>query len=523
MIQFNSVIPVLFKGYALLAPELLLIIAAGWALFADRLPGRDRAAAAIAAVLVLISGLIMGCTAKNTTLFAQKLIFTSDSRLGSVALCALVFIWLVWTAAAGRGRTAEAVALVCLSLTGALLAIQAADVIVMLVAIELSAMPIYILIGYRRKRIAGLEGALKYFLLAMLTSLFLFYGASFVFGLVGTTSYGALPNLPNEPLATVALIFLFVGILAKMSAAPFHFWAPDAYAGAEPWSVAFAATVPKIAAGFVLVRLMIFLSAAQTQTPLLKWTLLIAAVLSMVIGSLSALTQKDVRRMMAYSGIVNTGYVMLALGLVGTAASSSGLVAAWLFLVAYALPTMGILLIVSSEGGRVADLIGLSRRRPLAAACLAICALSLVGIPPLVGFFGKFFIFIAGVAGSLLPFVILMVIVSVTSAFYYLRMLKAAFFDKPEDAQSEEPDLSEERYFGWLLDADDDEASASGSGSGEDAEGEDGSRHVPVTGVEPARKVSWGAEAAIVFCALLTLAAGPASGLIMAWLSNPRY
>ncbi|MCL2324279.1 MAG: NADH-quinone oxidoreductase subunit N [Actinomycetia bacterium] len=472
MVQFHTVVPLLFKGYALLFPEALLILAAFWALFATHLPGRDRGASIVAAVLVTVAGLITAFTAAGTALFGAKLLATTDTRFGGVALCALALIWLIWTATDGKGRTAEAVALVCLSLTGALLAIQAADLIILLLSLELSAMPIYVLIGYRRRRKRGLEGALKYFLLSMLTSLFLFYGASFAFGLVGTTSYAGLLNLPAEPLAAVVLIFMFVGILAKMSVAPFHFWAPDAYEGAQPWSVAFAATVPKVAASFVLVRLIAML---QGQADLLKWALLIAAVLSMLIGSLGALTQTDVRRMMAYSGVVNMGYVLVALGAAGTVVAGESLYFALFFTVAYALPTMGILLICASEGSKVSDLAGLSKRRPVAAGALAVSALSLVGVPPLMGFFGKFFIFLSGVASKLLPFVIIMVVFSVVSAFYYLRLIKAAFFDAPAGEEPEKP------------------------------------------------RASLGAELAVLLCALLTFGGGLASGLIMAWIISARY
>jgi len=503
MVQFHTVTPLLFKGYALLFPEALLIIAAAWALFADRLPGRDRGAAALAAGAALVAGVITGLTAADTALFGSKLIASinprdfSDSRFGGVALCVLALIWFIWTAAAGKGRTAEATALACLSLAGALLAIQAADLIVLLLALELSALPVYVLIGYRRGRAPGFEGALKYFLLSMLTSLFLFYGASFAFGLAGTTHYVGLQNLPREPLTAVVLIFMFVGIFAKMSAAPFHFWAPDAYAGAEPWSVAFAATLPKVAASFVLVRLMTVL---QLQSELLKWTLLIAAVLSMLVGVLGALTQKDIRRMMAYSGVANIGFVLLALGVVGTPVAGSGLYFALFFVVAYALPTMGILLIVASEGGSISALTGLSRRRPVAAGALVVCTLSLIGVPPLMGFFGKFFIFLAGVAGHLLPFVILMVVVSVISAFYYLRLVKAAFFDVPEETAP--ACLSDGQYFSWMLGI---------KGAGQ------------IEADRPARHTPLGAEFAVLLCALLTIAAGIGSSLIITWITKPPY
>ncbi|MCL2881823.1 MAG: NADH-quinone oxidoreductase subunit N [Coriobacteriia bacterium] len=502
MLQFHGVIPVIFKGYALIVPELLLIVAALWSLFSDRLPGKSRGAAAVAAFLVLCAGLITAFCAKGIALFGSKLILTSDARFGGVVLCLLALVWLVWTAAAGRGRTAEASALVCLSLAGALLATQAGDLIVLLLSLELCSMPVYVLIGYRHSRAKGLEGALKYFLLSVLTSLFMFYGASFVFGLAQTTSFGGLQTLSGEPLAIIAMLFLLIGIFAKMSVAPFHFWAPDAYEGAEPWVVAFAATVPKIAGGFVLVRLIAVLNA---QIVILRWPILIASVLCMLLGSLSALTQKDIRRMMAYGGVTVMGYALLLLGITDSQVVAIGWYFAMFFLATYGLPTMGILLISASEGGKISDLAGLSHRRPVAAAALVVFALSLIGIPPLMGFFGKLFIALAGIRGSLIPGVILMVVVSAISAFYYLRLVKAAFFDQPQEA----------------------ELPATVPETALEAEAETGNE-VEVEAAtaaddEPTRKVAWGAELAILLCAILTFVAGPAAGYLMTWMRTPPY
>ena len=505
MLQLHGVIPVIFKGYALVIPELLLIVAALWALFSDRLPGRGRGASVVAAVLVLLGGVVLGCTAAGTSIFGGKLLLTIDARFGGVVLCLLVLVWLIWTAAAGSGRTAEAVALVCLSLAGALLATQAADLIVLLLSLELTSQPVYVLIGYRHNRPKGLEGALKYFLLSILTSLFMFYGASFVFGLAQTTSFSKLQNLPSEPLAVVALLFLLVGIFAKMSVAPFHFWAPDAYEGAQPWVVAFAATMPKIAGGFVLVRLM---AALNAQIAILKWPILIASVLCMVLGSLGALTQKDIRRMMAYAGVTAMGYALLMLGIVNTQITVTGWYFTVFFLASYSLPTMGILLICASEGSKFSDLAGLSHRRPLVSGALVIFVLSLIGIPPLVGFFGKFFIALAGVAGGLLPFIVVMVIASVISAFYYLRLVKAAFFDVPKQAELPvAADVDGAQLFSQLLASDEPGAPESECEIAE----------------EPAKRVPVGAEFALLLCAVLTFLAGPASGLIMTWMRNPPY
>lgn len=412
-------------GYGLFIPELLLFIGVAWALFADRLPGGDRGAAALGAALAFGACAAAVLSTTDAALFGGAVEFDAVARFSRAGIALVAAAWLLWTAGRGEGRTREATALALLAAIGALLMSAAADLVTLVLAIELATFPAYALIGYRKSRIAGLEGALKYFLLSMLTSLVMLYGFSFLYGLTGATRFAALVLPQGGALPALAVAFSFVGLFAKLSAAPFHYWAPDAYEGAEPWTVAFVSTVPKLAGAVALVRLA---EALSPSAPYLGTLLLVGAVASMVLGNLAALTQSDIRRMMAYSGVAHTGYLMLGAATLTTA----GYGAAVLYALAYALPSMGVMLLVAEEGTSVTDFVGLSRRRPIAAWGAVVMLASLIGIPPLLGFFGKLYLFSAAITGGLVGWVALAVLMTVVSAGYYLRIVKSAFFAEGE-------------------------------------------------------------------------------------------
>lgn len=408
-------------GYALILPELLLLAGAAWALFAELLPGGDRGSAYAGFIAAVAAAVVAAMAPAGEALFGGLLLFDGPARFVRVGIAVLVAIWLLWTAGRGEGRMREAVALALFSAIGAMLMAEAAEMITLVLALELATMPAYVLIGYRRMRLEGLEGALKYFLLSMLTSLVMLYGMSFLYGVTGSTHFADLDLSGAGTLGLLAAILAYVGLFAKLSAAPFHYWAPDAYEGAEPWTVAFVSTVPKVAGAVALVRLT---AALAPSTPILPSLLLIAAVASMVLGNLAALTQTDVRRMMAYSGVAHTGYLLLAASAVGTA----GYVAAIFYSVAYALPSMGIMLVAAEQGPSLDDFAGLSGRNASSAWMIVIMLMSLIGIPPLIGFFGKLYLFMAALSAGLAPWVVVAVAMSVVSAGYYLRIVRAAFF-----------------------------------------------------------------------------------------------
>jgi NADH-quinone oxidoreductase subunit N len=410
-------------GYALLIPELLVLLAAFWALFAEKLPGADRGAAWVGGVASLLAAVIVAVAPLATSggPFPRMLAFDGPARLARIVMCLLAAVWLIWTAGRGKGRVREAVALALFALLGGMLVSEARELVTLMLAIELATMPAYVLVGYRRGDSKGLEGALKYFLLSMLTTLIMLYGFSFLYGLTGTTRLSGMDLKGAGMLGMLAVLFALVGLLAKLSAAPFHFWAPDAYAGATPWTVAFVSTVPKVAGAVAIVRIV---SAVAPGVALAGTVLLVVSAGSMVLGNLGALMQTDVRRMMAYSGVAHSGYLLLGVA----ALSRPGSAAAVFYAIAYAIPSMGIMLITAEEGSQVTDFGGLIQRRPAMAWATVIMLFSLIGIPPLVGFFGKLSLFTAALQRGFTAVVVLAVVMSVVSAAYYLRIVRAMFF-----------------------------------------------------------------------------------------------
>ncbi len=412
-------------GYGLILPELLLLLIAAWALFADHLPGGDRGSARIGSAVAFVAAAAAAFGRVDADLFGGLLSYDGHARFARVAIALLLALWLLWTAGRGEGRLREAVALAAFSTIGALLMASATELITLLLALELATMPAYVLIGYRRSRLSGLEGSLKYFLLSMLTSLVMMYGMSFLYGVTGSTWFSDLDLSSAGTLGTVAVVMTFVGLFAKLSAAPFHYWTPDAYEGAEAWTVAFVSTVPKVAGAVAIVRLA---AAVGDSAPSLGPLLLIAAVGSMVLGNLAALTQDDIRRMMAYSGVAHTGYLLLAV----SALSASGYGSAVFYAVAYAFPSLGIMLLVAEEGSTLSQFGGLAQRRVASAWLMVLMLVSLIGIPPLAGFFGKLYVFAAALEAGAIIWVVLALAMSVVSAGYYLRIVRVSFFgDEP--------------------------------------------------------------------------------------------
>lgn len=413
------------RSYLLIAPELVMLASALLAMFADVLPVRGRRVAAwigasgalIAAVLALAVG------PGSVTMFGSMLRFDGMAVFARVATAGLTAVYLLWLAGNGAsvGRAREATALALLAAMGGMLMAGARDLVLLFLTMEAATMPAYVLIGFDRGDERGLEGALKYFLLSMVTSLVMLYGMTFLFGMSGTTSLDGLRVTAFGSLGLIAAVFTIVGLLAKLSAAPFHYWSPDAYAGAPAFSVAFVSSVPKIAGMVALVRVIAVLGP---QVRGLTDVLLAVAVVSMVIGNLAAFPQKDIRRLMAYSGVAHVGYMLLALA----SGTEAGAIGAVLYALAYAVPSMAIMFIVAEEGSTLDDLDGLLSRRPFAAWAMLIFLLSLVGVPPLAGFFGKLYMFSAALDAALVWPVVLAFVFSAVSAGYYFGIVRAVFF-----------------------------------------------------------------------------------------------
>jgi len=420
-------------GYALIIPELLLVLGALVALFAEKLPGGDRGAAWLGAVLSIGAAVTAALAGTGgQTPFGSLLVFDGPARLTRVAVAVLAALWLLWTAARGKGRVREAVSLALFTAAGASLMTCANELMTLVLAIELATLPAYVLMGYHRTDVRSLEGAMKYFLLSMLTSLVMLYGFSFIYGLSGTTLYARINLSGAGSLGLLAVLLAVVGIFSKLSAAPFHFWSPDAYEGADPWAVAFVSTVPKVGGAVAIVRL---LNAAAPQVVGTGVVVLAVAGASMLLGNLGALTQTDVRRLMAYSGVAHTGYLLLG----AATLASQGFSAAVFYSVAYAAPSLAVMLIAAEEGPLLTDFNGLAQRRPATAWAIVVMLFSLIGIPPLAGFFGKLGLFTAALADggrSFTVMAVLAVAMSVVSAGYYLRIVRAMFFGTAEEGRT---------------------------------------------------------------------------------------
>jgi NADH-quinone oxidoreductase subunit N len=410
--------------YTLIAPEIALLSTALIAMFGDLLTGgRRRAGATIGAIgAVAAAGLAVWAGRGTVAVFGGMLVVDGAAQFARIATGALTAVFLMWAAGSGKVvvKARQAAVLVLLSALGCMLMSAARDWVVLFLALETATMPLYVLIGFDRGDERSLEGALKYFLQSMVTSITMAYGLSFVLLLTGSTAMTPM-RAGVGALGLIAAALVVVALCAKLSAAPLHWWAPDAYAGAPAWAVAFASAVPKVAGVVALARAVDVFAA---QSAALRPALATAAVASMIVGNLAAFPQRDVRRMMAYSGIAHAGYLLLAIASGG----SLGLLAAVFYSLAYALPSMAVMFVVAEEGPALEDLTGLARRRPGAAWALALLLVSLVGVPPLAGFLGKLYVFSAAVSGGLLWVAVLGVLMSVVSAGYYFRILRSAFF-----------------------------------------------------------------------------------------------
>ncbi len=335
-----------------------------------------------------------------------------------------------------RAETGEYHALLLFSIVGQCVMVSANDLIMIFIGLEISSIATYILAGYLRDDKRNNEAALKYFLLGSFATGFLLYGIAIIYGITATTKLdeirGAISN-PATPLGMVgvAAALMIVGLGFKISGAPFQMWAPDVYQGAPAPVSAFMATGPKAAAFAIFLRIFMtsFQQIAADWAPFI-W---ISALLSMTIGNFAALTQNNLKRMLAYSSIAHAGYILVALA----SRSGDGTAAAMFYLAAYALMNIGAFAVVIHISGRgerhlrIEDLAGLGQRQPLTAAMLTIFLLSLIGVPLTGGFFGKFYIFRAALESNLVWLTVLGLLNSAVAAYYYLRLLVVMYMYEP--------------------------------------------------------------------------------------------
>ena len=327
--------------------------------------------------------------------------------------------------------------LLIFSILGMLVMISANDLIVLYISIELQSLSLYVLVALRRGSIKGSEAALKYFILGSIASAVILYGCSMVYSVVGATNYEIIKQFSDQSfdnlILSLGLVLIISGVAFKLSAAPFHMWTPDVYEGSPTSVTTVLITLPKLAALIVLVNLL--LNPFQNQTIIWFPIIIIISILSMAIGSISALKQDNLKRLFAFSTIANIGYVMIGLASV----NDEAIKASFLYMFIYTLATLGVfsfIMILRREDRQlvtVSDISGLSRSKPLLALSVAILLLSLAGIPPFGGFFGKLFIFTAAIEAGNLYLAIAGVIFSVISAYYYLKIIKTMYLDESSE------------------------------------------------------------------------------------------
>jgi NADH-quinone oxidoreductase subunit N len=423
-----------------LAIGALILVLVG-AFQADR-SGRIVNGGAVALLAVAFLAVLLQPSERVTT-FNGSFVIDGFSRfmkgLVLLASAAGIVISLDYLRREGIDRFEYAVLIVLCTL-GMLVVISANDLIALYLGLELLSLSSYVIAAFHRDSLRSTEAGLKYFVLGALSSGMLLYGSSLVYGFAGTVSFPALAAALQGPPATgvvIGLVFVAAGIAFKISAVPFHMWTPDVYEGSPTPVTAFFAAAPKIAAMAMGVR--VFVGAFPGITGSWQQIIIFIAIASMALGSFAAIGQTNIKRLMAYSAIANVGYALIGLA-AGTAEGIQGVAIYMAIYLAMTLGAFACILGMRRQGlmvEGVEDLAGLARTHPTMAFCFAAMLFSLAGIPPLAGFFAKFYVFAAAIETgqtALIATAVIGAVLSVIGAFYYIRVVKVMYFDDPAGA-----------------------------------------------------------------------------------------
>jgi NADH-quinone oxidoreductase subunit N len=339
-------------------------------------------------------------------------------------------------------RRFEYSVLIVLSTLGMLMLISAADLIALYLGLELMSLPLYVVAASHRTSLRSTEAGLKYFVLGALSSGMLLYGASLVYGFTGTVSFSGIAHSAAEGGTGLifGLVFLFAGFCFKVSAVPFHMWTPDVYEGAPTPITAFFAAAPKVAGIAMFVRAAVVAFPGITT----QWQEIVAfvSIASMLLGSFAAIGQRNIKRLMAYSSIGHMGFALVGLA-AGTAEGVQGVLVYMAIYITMTLGTFAVILSMRRKGGMVESidqLAGLARTHPTTAFLMAMLLFSMAGVPPLAGFFAKFYVFLAAINAGLYVLAVIGVLASVVGAYYYLAIVKTMYFDDPAECFARMPD-----------------------------------------------------------------------------------
>src|SRR5438552_2655215 len=428
-------------GYQLLPVLPELVLAAGamvlLMLGAYRGEGTTRLVTTLAVVLLVVTGVLeLMLPAGKLTTFGGSFIVDDFSRfLKTLAIIgsAVTLILSTEFLSDPSRRIFEYSILVLLSTLGMMVLISAADLIALYLGLELMSLALYVVAASNRDNAKSTEAGLKYFVLGALSSGMLLYGASLIYGFTGTVSFaGIAAAVKTGSIGIVfGLVFLLAGLCFKVSAVPFHMWTPDVYEGAPTPVTAFFASAPKVAALAAFTR--VTLTAFPGIVPQWQQILVFVAIASMALGSFAAIGQRNIKRLMAYSSIGHMGFALVGLAS-GTVEGAQGVLIYITIYVAMTLGSFAIILAMKRNGQameQISDFAGLSRTNPLLAFFFAMLLFSLAGIPPLAGFFAKWYVFVAAIKANLFTLAVIGVLTSVVGAFYYLSIIKVMYFDEP--------------------------------------------------------------------------------------------
>jgi NADH-quinone oxidoreductase subunit N len=428
---FSAMLPAL--------PEIVLALGAMTLLMIGAFRGEETAEAInwLAIGLLIAAGVIVIALPSDTlTAFGGSFIvdpFGRFLKLLALTGSACAILMSVDYLAVEKQQRFEYPILILLSTTGMLMLISAADLIALYLGLELMSLALYVVAAIDRDSSRSSEAGLKYFILGALSSGMLLYGASLVYGFTGTVTFAGIAKAANQQSIglIMGLVFLFAGFCFKVSAVPFHMWTPDVYEGAPTPITAFFAAAPKVAGIAMFVRATIV--AFPGVVPQWQQIVVFVAIASMALGAFAAIGQHNIKRLMAYSSIGHMGFALVGLA----AANSDGVEGVLIYMAIYIAMTLGtfaVILAMRRDGHVVegiGDLAGLARTNPTMAFFLAMLLFSLAGIPPLAGFFAKFFVFVAAIKAGLITLAIIGVVTSVVGAYYYLSIVKIMYFDEP--------------------------------------------------------------------------------------------
>jgi NADH-quinone oxidoreductase subunit N len=423
-------------NWTLALPEIVLAVSGLLILVGGVIPKKDPffgVSMAVIGALMLAAVMVLG--QGEGTAFLGQFVTDAFARFTKVLIllgaALAVVLSLDFNAREGLARF-EFPVLILLSTVGMMIMVSANDLMSLYIGLELLSLSLYVIAAFDRDNPRSAEAGLKYFVLGALASGLLLYGSSLVYGFAGTTNFDRLADALAGQVSTgvvVGLVFVLVGLCFKISAVPFHMWTPDVYEGAPTPVTAFFATAPKVAA----IALMMHVLIGPFGDMAAQWQQVIWAVSagSMILGGFAAIGQKNIKRLMAYSSIGHVGYALMGLAV----ATDVGFRGVLVYMAIYVVMNLGTFAVIVSmrRNGRatenIDDLAGLGRTDPAMALWMAVFMFSMAGIPPLAGFFGKLYVFLAAVQAGFWTLAIIGILTSVVASFYYLRIIKVMYFD----------------------------------------------------------------------------------------------